>query len=129
MDDEQSLVCTTNAYRDALSGAVLLDIREHVDVQALAFDVPECIHLPLSALTQRWPELPTDRDVLMVCQNGSQSTAAAEVLQRMGLSRVKPMRGGMLLWLQKGYPVKGRRFEVFPLRGLSSVSPLPASTT
>jgi rhodanese-related sulfurtransferase len=129
MNQEQGLVCTTNAYADALSGAVLLDVREKADVKALAFDVPEWIHLPFSELTQRWPELPTDRDVLVVCQNGTQSTAAAEFLQRMGFSRVKPMRGGMLLWLQKGYPVRGRRFEDAPLSDPSSVSPFPARTT
>lgn len=129
MNEEQGPICTTNAYQDALSGAVLLDVRENADVQALAFDVPEWIHLPLSALTQHWPALPTDRDVLVVCQNGTRSIAAAEFLQRMGLSRVKPMRGGMLLWLQKGYSVKGRRFEAAPSSDPFSVSHFPAGTT
>lgn len=129
MNEEQGLICTTNAYAEALSGAVLLDVREKAEVRALAFDVPEWIHLPFSGLTQRWPELPTDRDVLVVCQNGTQSTAAAEFLQRMGMPRVKPVRGGILLWMQKGYPVKGQRYEAAPLPDPSLASPFPADKT
>jgi rhodanese-related sulfurtransferase len=126
MNEEPGPICTTNAHEDALSGAVLLDVREKAEVQALAFDVPEWIHLPFSELTQRWHELPTDRDVLVVCQNGNKSAEAARFLLRMGMSRVKPVRGGILLWMQKGYPVKGRRFEAAPL---PDPSPFPAGKT
>ncbi|EHL22924.1 MAG: hypothetical protein ABS39_19450 [Acidovorax sp. SCN 65-28] len=129
MNQEPGLICTTNAYADAMSGAVLLDVRKKDEVQALAFDVPEWIHLPFSELTQRWRELPTDRDVLVVCQNGTQSAEAALYLQRMGLSRVKPVRGGLLLWMQKGYPVKGQRMDTAPLSHPSSASPYPTGKT
>lgn len=129
MNKEPGLICTTNAYADAMSGAVLLDVRKKTEVQALAFDVPEWIHLPFSELTQRWHELPTYRDVLVVCQNGTQSAEAARYLQRMGLSRVKPVRGGLLLWMQKGYPVKGQRYEAASLPDPSSASPFPPGKT
>ena len=128
MNEEPGPICTTNAHDDALTGAVLLDVREQAEVQALAFDVPEWIHLPFSELTQRWHELPSDRDVLVVCQNGNKSAEAAQFLQRMGMSRVKPVRGGILLWMQKGYPVKGQRFEAAPESDPSSASPIPAGT-
>lgn len=129
MNNEPELVCTTNAYADAMSGAVLLDVREKTEVQALAFDVPEWVHLPFSELTQRWHELPSDRDVLVVCQNGTQSARAARYLRRMGLSRIKPVRGGLLLWMQKGYPVKGQRMETAPLSQPSSAPPFSAGKT
>lgn len=129
MNEEQGLICTTNAYADALSGAVLLDVRDASDAQALTFDVSECIYLPFSELTRRWRELPTERNVLVVCQDGIRSAEAAQWLQRMGLTRVKPMRGGILLWMQKGYPVKGQRFEAVPLSDPSLVQPFTASIT
>ena len=108
---------------------MLLDVRDTSDAQALAFDVPECIHLPFSELTRRWRELPTDRDVLLVCKDGIRSAEAAQWLQRKGLTRVKLMRGGILLWMQKGYPVKGQRFEAVPLSDPSLVQLSPADIT
>jgi len=46
-----------------------------------------------------------------VCQNGEKSAQASAILQARGLKNVQPMRGGILLWMQKGYPVIGKRFE------------------
>jgi rhodanese-related sulfurtransferase len=47
----------------------------------------------------------------MVCQNGDKSAQASTFLQARGLKNVQPMRGGILLWMQKGYPVRGKRFN------------------
>lgn len=88
----------------------MVDVREPADVAALAFDAPEVINLPLNQLAQHWQELPKDRELVTVCFNGDKSQQAAEFLLAQGLNNVHPMRGGMLLWMQKGYPVLGRRF-------------------
>lgn len=102
--------CTTNVLQRAQTGALVVDVRERTEVQALAFDTPAIINIPMSALEQRWQELPKDRELLVVCQTGEKSVQASQVLQDKGLTNVKPMRGGILLWMQKGYPVIGRRF-------------------
>lgn len=104
-------MCTTNARQQSQRGALLLDVREPQEVQALAFDAPDVINLPLSQLVQRWQELPQDRELVLVCQNGDQSAQASEFLRAQGFAHVSPMRGGILLWMQKGYPVIGQRFN------------------
>lgn len=104
-------VCTTQALVQAHYDAVLVDLRESEDVQALALDVPEVLNLPLSQLAQRWQELPCERELILACQTGEQSAAASHFLREHGYARVSPMRGGILLWMQKGYPVRGRRFD------------------
>jgi len=105
-----SEICTTNARAQSLQGALFVDVREPVDMAALAFDAGEVINLPLSQLAQRWQELPKNRELVTVCFNGDKSQQAAEFLLAQGLQNVHPMRGGMLLWMQKGYPVLGKRF-------------------
>jgi len=69
------------------------------------------LNLPLSQLVQRWQELPQDCELVLVCQNGDKSAQASEFLRSKGLAHGSPMRGGILLWMQKGYPVIGKRFN------------------
>jgi len=111
MSTKFSEICTTNARAQSQLGALFVDVRELQDAAALAFDAPEVVNLPLSQLAQRWQELPKDRELVTVCQNGDKSAQASAFLNAQGLKNVQPMRGGILLWMQKGYPVRGKRFE------------------
>jgi rhodanese-related sulfurtransferase len=111
MSTQISEICTTNARAQSQLGALFIDVREPVEAAALAFDAPEVINLPWSQLAQRWQELPTDRELVTVCFNGDKSQQASAFLLAQGLKNVHPMRGGMLLWMQKGYPVIGKRFN------------------
>lgn len=111
MNTHISEICTTNALAQSQLGALFIDVRESADVVALAFDAPEVINLPWSQFAQRWQELPKDRELVTVCFNGDKSQQASELLLAKGLKNVHPMRGGILLWMQKGYPVIGKRFN------------------
>lgn len=104
-------VCTTQALAQTRADALLVDLREPQEVQALAFDAPEVFKLPMSQLAQRWQALPRDRELILACRTGEQSVTVSHFLQARGYTRVSPMRGGILLWMQKGYPVLGRRFD------------------
>lgn len=52
------------------------------------------------------------------------NTLAAQFLQVHEFTQVSPMRGGILLWMQKGYPVIGQRCN--PGQAQQSL-PLPLS--
>jgi rhodanese-related sulfurtransferase len=117
MNNKISEICTTNARAQSQLGALFVDVREPNEVDVLAFEAPEVINLPLSQLAQRWQELPKDRELVMVCQNGDKSAQASAFLQARGLKNVQPMRGGILLWMQKGYPVIGKRFNALADNG------------
>lgn len=105
-------VCTTHARQQAQQGALFVDVRETADARALGIDAPEVFHLPLSELEQRWHELPTERALLVFGLDGQAGANAAQWLRDHGLTRAVPMRGGLLLWMQKGYPVIGQRFNL-----------------
>jgi len=66
MDTRLPDICTTNAREQSRTGALFVDVREPDDVDALAFDAPEVVNLPLSQIAQRWQELPKDRELVTV---------------------------------------------------------------
>jgi rhodanese-related sulfurtransferase len=111
MRQEAREVCPTNAWRLANEGALLVDVREPREVQALAFDVPDLVNIPLLALETRWSELPKDRDVVLVCEGGGRSLKATYFLQLHGFTRVSNLSGGVLKWMRKGLPVIGQRLD------------------
>jgi rhodanese-related sulfurtransferase len=51
--------------------------------------------------------LPRDRDVVLYCTCPSEETSAkvAMELRRLGVLRVRPLRGGLQGWKDAGYPV------------------------
>lgn len=63
------------------------------------------ILIPLGELESRISEIPTDRDVLIICRSGNRSTQARELLRSAGLTRTTSIMGGMNAWLAAGLPV------------------------
>lgn len=104
-------VCPTTTRRLANEGAWLVDVREVSEVQALALDVPNVVNIPLAQLESRWNELPKDRELVMVCLEGGRSLKATYFMQYHGFDQVSNMSGGILKWMQKGFPVIGKRAE------------------
>jgi len=107
MLQEAKEVCPTTTRRLISEGALLVDVREPNELESVAFDVPDILHIPMSEFEQRWSEVPKDREVVMVCQVGERSLKATYYLQYHGYTQVSNMGGGILKWTQKGFPVKG----------------------
>lgn len=107
MLQEAKEVCPTTTRRLISEGALLVDVREPREVEALAFDVPDILYIPLFELETRWSEVPKDREVVMVCQGGGRSLKATYYMQYHGYMQVSNMSGGIEKWAKKGFPVKG----------------------
>ncbi len=62
---------------------------------------------PPEALAARSIEIPRDRDVVLYCTCPSEATAAkmAMTLHKLGIKRVRPLRGGYDEWKRLGYPL------------------------
>jgi rhodanese-related sulfurtransferase len=98
---------------DALAGgAILIDIRSDSQ-QVLDGDVPGAYRLPRNVL--EWRLDPTspyrdrslarrDRQVILICDEGYQSSLAAATLCRFGL-RATDVIGGFQAWREAGLPV------------------------
>ena len=81
---------------------VVLDVREPVEWHHGHID--GALHVPLGELVQRVDEVPTDRQVLVVCRIGGRSAQAAAWLGQQGVRAVN-LDGGMLDWEAAGRPM------------------------
>lgn len=77
----------------------VLDVR---DAHELAEGVvPGAAHIPVSTLTadpDSGADIPTDRDVVLVCRAGPRAQLAATALRARGFERLFVLEGGMLAW-------------------------------
>lgn len=85
--------------------AVLIDIREPVE-QATGVAAKARL-LPMSQLSQRLAEIPTDpaRPVLLICNTQNRSSATLRALRERGYAHVRFVRGGMSEWARRGWPL------------------------
>jgi rhodanese-related sulfurtransferase len=83
-------------------GAALIDVREPEEWQMGR--APQAVHIPLGELAARLGELPTDRDLIMVCRSGIRSDTAAAAVVGRGL-RALNLAGGMQAWNAASFPV------------------------
>jgi len=86
------------------NGALLLDVRTLDEWNQ--FHVPNSILVPLEQLAARVNELPTDKDVVVICNSGDCSRQGSEILFNAGFTHVASMSGGLEEWRASGYPVE-----------------------
>ena len=90
---------------DLVDGAVIVDVRE--DPELAGGVVPGSAHIPRSYLEQRIENAAPDRDkpVVLYCAGGVRSLfAARSLIEGMGYTDVRSMRGGFQLWKDSGLP-------------------------
>jgi rhodanese-related sulfurtransferase len=83
-------------------GAWVLDVRQPDEYEA--GHVPGARLIPLDQLEARHQEVPTDREVYVVCHLGGRSAAATQALKGAGY-RVVNVAGGTQAWIDAGHPV------------------------
>lgn len=83
------------------AGALLLDVRE--DYEWDAGHVAGAVHIPLGQMTERAGELPSSRQVVVICRSGVRSAQAAAFLTASGFDAVN-LAGGMRAWAAAGLP-------------------------
>ena len=86
--------------------AVLLDVREPKEFEG--GKLPNAIHIPLSQLPGRIGELAkmTNRPIVVYCERGQRSRAAAATLAKQGFANIYQLQGGLKSWKDAGLPVE-----------------------
>jgi rhodanese-related sulfurtransferase len=92
---------------DAGEPVYIVDLRHPLELLPDPFTLPGALHFSPDALTARHLEIPRDRDVVLYCTCPSEATAAktAMTLMKLGIERVRPLRGGFDEWKRLGYPL------------------------
>lgn len=93
---------------DAGERVFIVDLRHPLEILPDPFTLPGALHLSPDALTSRHVEIPRDRDIVLFCTCPSEATAAktAMTLHKLGIERVRPLRGGYDEWKRLGFPLE-----------------------
>jgi membrane protein DedA with SNARE-associated domain/rhodanese-related sulfurtransferase len=108
------------AQLEAGDEVYIVDLRHPLELVAEPFTLPNALHFSPDALAARHTEIPRDRDVVLFCTCPSEATAAktAMTLHKLGIERVRPLRGGYDEWKRLGFPLD----EVPPVNPLVQVA-------
>jgi membrane protein DedA with SNARE-associated domain/rhodanese-related sulfurtransferase len=106
---------------DAGEKVFIVDLRHPLELIPDPYTLPGALHLSPDALAARVAEIPRDRDIVLYCTCPSEATAAktAMTLHKLGIDRVRPLRGGFDEWKRRGYPLDA----IAPVMPLVQVEP------
>ncbi len=92
---------------DAGEPVYIVDLRHPLELIPDPFTLPGALLFSPDMLAERHHEIPRDRDIVLFCTCPSEATAAktAMKLHKLGIERVRPLRGGYDEWKRLGYPM------------------------
>jgi len=108
---------------DAGEAVYIVDLRHPLELLPDPFTLPGALHISPEALAQRHGEIPRDRDIVLFCTCPSEATAAktAMTLHKLGIDRVRPLRGGYDEWKRLGFPLDAVQLAKPPLQPARSL--------
>jgi membrane protein DedA with SNARE-associated domain/rhodanese-related sulfurtransferase len=108
---------------DAGEAVYIVDLRHPLELLPDPFTLPGALHFSPDSLAARHNEIPRDRDIVLFCTCPSEATAAktAMTLHKLGIERVRPLRGGYDEWKRLGFPVDAVRIARPPLEPARSL--------
>ncbi|MDP9039663.1 MAG: VTT domain-containing protein [Acidobacteriota bacterium] len=85
----------------------IVDLRHPLDYLPDPRVLPGAVRIGPADLARHANRIPRDRDVILYCTCPSEETSARVALQlhRLGVTRVRPLRGGFDGWKQAGFPL------------------------
>jgi membrane protein DedA with SNARE-associated domain/rhodanese-related sulfurtransferase len=93
---------------DAGETLQILDLRQVLDFEANPSVIPGALQFDPKEIENRQVEIPRDREIILYCScpNEATSARAALLLRNQGISRVRPLLGGLDAWKELGYPLQ-----------------------
>jgi rhodanese-related sulfurtransferase len=95
--------------RQEVGGEVfIVDLRSPMAVQSDPYRIPGARHLLMDKVEEWLPIIPRDQEVVLYCSCPNEASAArtAFLLYKRGITRVRPLLGGMDAWRERNYPLE-----------------------
>jgi membrane protein DedA with SNARE-associated domain/rhodanese-related sulfurtransferase len=85
----------------------IVDLRHPLDYLPDPRVLPGAVRIGPTELAAHADRIPRDRDIILYCTCPSEETSAKVAMQlhRLGITRVRPLRGGFDGWKNAGYPL------------------------
>ena len=106
---------------DAGDDVTIIDLRTALDVAATPYAIPGSRWLAADAIDEHEVELLRSRDVVLYCASPNDTASARVALQlkHKGISRVRPLEGGLAAWMALNLPVRAVQLPVAVADGSS----------
>ena len=90
---------------------LILDLRAASELDQDPSVIRGALQMSITELENGSQEIPHDREIVLYCScpNEVGSARLALLLQRKGLSRVRPLLGGIDAWRERNYPMEARK--------------------
>jgi membrane protein DedA with SNARE-associated domain/rhodanese-related sulfurtransferase len=94
--------------QEAGESPVILDLRSHLELEQDPSLIRGAVHMAMDEVQLRHQEIPRDRDIILYCNCPNEVSSARVALQlhRKGISRVRPLLGGIDAWRERNYPME-----------------------
>jgi membrane protein DedA with SNARE-associated domain/rhodanese-related sulfurtransferase len=108
LEPEQLLMMIEEARSEGAQAPFIIDLRHPLDVLTDPEVLPGALRIGPDELKLHRDEIPHDREIVLYCTCPSEETSAkvAMELRRLGVLRVRPLRGGLQGWKDAGYPLE-----------------------
>ncbi|HEV7926535.1 MAG TPA: DedA family protein/thiosulfate sulfurtransferase GlpE [Verrucomicrobiae bacterium] len=108
--------------QEAGENPMILDLRPLSELDGDPSQIRGALHMAMDEVESREQEIPRDRDIVLYCScpNEVSSARVALLLHRKGITRVRPLLGGIDAWRERNYPVEPR---VMGVKGELSARP------
>lgn len=95
------------AQLDGTAQPFIVDLRHPLDYLPDPRVLPGAVRIGPTELAHMADRIPRDRDIILYCTCPSEETSAKVAMQlhRLGITRVRPLRGGFDGWKRAGYPL------------------------
>ncbi|WP_342349136.1 VTT domain-containing protein [uncultured Nitrospira sp.] len=86
----------------------VVDLRGALDHEADPFTIPGALRMTAEEIEKRHSDIPRHRDVILFCACPNEATAAqmALLLRRNGITKVRPLAGGINAWRERNFPLE-----------------------
>lgn len=86
----------------------VVDLRGALDHEADPFTIPGALRMTAEEIEKRHSDIPRHRDVILFCACPNEGTAAqmALLLRRNGITKVRPLAGGINAWRERNFPLE-----------------------
>ena len=98
---------------DAGEDVVVVDLRHSLDFDAHPETIPGALRMDAAELEEASDVIPRDREIVLFCACPNEATAArlALLLQKKGITQIRPLAEGYEGWRSRGFPMAPPRVE------------------
>lgn len=98
---------------DGGENVVVVDLRHSMEFESEPETIPGAVHMDAADLEEAIDVIPRDREIVLFCSCPNEATAAqmAMRLRKLGITRIRPLAGGLAGWRERGFPMQALSSE------------------